>query len=136
MRSAQGPVDVSPRDIVAAVLPDPATIGPRMTGKTCAGVLVTGKDKEGRDRATYLYHVADNAVTMAEFDAQCVVAQTAFNPVIALELMANGTWVGTGVVGPEVFDAKPFLDLMSSSQGYKETWGQQERLPASPLRQP
>lgn len=136
VRSAQGPVDVSPRDLVATVLPDPATIGPRMTGKTCAGVLVTGKDKEGRDRATYLYHVADNATTMAEFDAQCVVAQTAFNPVIALELLANGTWVGTGVVGPEVFDAKPFLDLMSSSQGYQETWGQQERLPASPLRQP
>lgn len=136
VRSAQGPVDVSPRDIVASVLPDPATIGPRMTGKTCAGVLVTGKDKEGRDRATYLYHVADNAVTMAEFEAQCVVAQTAFNPVIALELLATGVWVGTGVVGPEVFDAKPFLDLMSSSQGYKETWGQQERLPASPLRQP
>lgn len=136
VRSPQGPVDVSPRDVVAAVLPDPATIGPRMTGKTCAGVLVTGKDKDGKDRATYLYHVADNAKTMAEIEAQCVVAQTAFNPLIALELLATGVWQSAGVHGPEHFDAKPFLDLMSSSIGYSERWVQQERLPASPLRHP
>ncbi len=136
VRSAQGPVEVAPRDMVAAVLPDPATIGSRMTGKTCAGMLVTGKDKDGKDRATFLYHVADNAETMAEYDAQCVVLQTAFNPLIALELMANGVWQGAGVVGPEVFDAKPFLDLMSSSTGYRQRWVQQERLPASPLRHP
>ena len=136
VRSAQGPVDVAPRDMVAAVLPDPATIGPRMTGKTCAGVLVTGKDLDGKDRATYLYHVADNAQTMAEYNAQCVVAQTAFNPVIALELMAMGVWRGAGVLGPEAFDAKPFLDLMASSSGYGERWVAQERLPASPLRHP
>jgi saccharopine dehydrogenase-like NADP-dependent oxidoreductase len=136
VRSAQGPVDVAPRDMVAAVLPDPATIGPRMTGKTCAGVLVTGKDKDGRDRATYIYHVADNAETMAEIEAQCVVAQTAFNPLIALELIADGTWKGSGVRGPESFDAKPFLDLMKSELGYKQNWYAQERLPASPLRHP
>ncbi|MEY5004199.1 MAG: hypothetical protein RLZZ594_229 [Actinomycetota bacterium] len=136
VRSAQGPVDVSPRDLVAAVLPDPASIGPRLSGKTCAGLLVTGKDKDGKDRATYLYHVADNAETMAEIEAQCVVAQTAFNPVIALELMAEGIWRGAGVLGPECFDAKPFLDLMSSSTGYKQRWVAQERLPASPLRHP
>lgn len=136
VRSLQGPVDVAPRDMVAAVLPDPATIGPRMTGKTCAGVLVTGKDKDGRDRATYLYHVADNEWTMANYESQCVVWQTAFNPLIALELIANGTWAGTGVVGPEVFDPVPFLDLMSSNSGYGQRWVSQERLPASPLRHP
>lgn len=136
VRSSQGPVDVSPRDLVAAVLPDPASIGPRLSGKTCAGLLVTGKDKDGKDRATYLYHVADNAETMADIEAQCVVAQTAFNPVIALELMAEGIWRGAGVLGPECFDAKPFLDLMSSSTGYKQRWVAQERLPASPLRHP
>ena len=136
VRSAQGPVDVAPRDMVAAVLPDPATIGPRMTGKTCAGLLVTGKDKDGRDRATYLYQVTDNADSMAEIEAQCVVAQTAFNPLVALELIANGTWKGAGVMGPEEFDAKPFLDLLSSSTGYNIKWEAQERLPASPLRHP
>ena len=136
VRSAQGPVDVSPRDMVAAVLPDPAKIGPRMTGKTCAGVLVTGKDNDGRDRATYLYHVADNEQTMAEYDAQCVVVQTAFNPVIALELLATGQWAGAGVLGPDAFDANPFLELMASKSGYDQKWGSQERLPASPLRHP
>jgi saccharopine dehydrogenase-like NADP-dependent oxidoreductase len=65
-----------------------------------------------------------------------VVAQTAFNPLIALELLAAGTWKGSGVVGPEVFDAKPFLDLMASSTGYNQKWVAQERLPASPLRHP
>ena len=56
-------VQVAPRDIVAAVLPDPATIGPQLTGKTCAGVHVTGVGKDGKPRSTYLYHVADNAQT-------------------------------------------------------------------------
>jgi saccharopine dehydrogenase-like NADP-dependent oxidoreductase len=136
VRSSQGPVDVSPRDMVASVLPDPAKIGPQMSGKTCAGVLVTGKDMDGRDRATYLYHVMDNQDAMAEFDAQCVVVQTAFVPVCALELLATGQWKGEGVLGPDSFDPKPFLDLFSSSEGYKQRWVSQERLPAAPLRNP
>ncbi len=136
VRSAQGPVDVAPRDMVAAVLPDPATIGPRMEGKTCAGVLVTGKDFDGKQRATYIYQVADNAESMAKYEAQAVVWQTAFNPLVALELIAKGEWSGSGVVGPEVFDPIPFLDLLSSSTGYNVKWVAQERMPASPLRHP
>jgi len=136
VRSAQGPVDITPRDMVAAVLPDPATIGPRMEGKTCAGVLVTGKDFEGKQRATYIYNVADNALTMAKYETQAVVWQTAFNPLIALELIAKGVWEGTGVVGPETFDAIPFLDLLASSTGYNVPWVAQERMPTSPLRHP
>jgi len=136
VRSASGPVDVAPRDLLVAVLPDPASIGPRMKGKACAGVLVTGKDKTGKDRATYIYHVADNDETMAEYDSQCVVLQTAFNPVIALELIAEGKWKGAGVIGPELFDPKPFLELMSASTGYRQRWFVQERLPSNPLSLP
>ena len=136
VRSAQGPVEVAPRDMVVSVLPDPATIGPMMTGKTCAGVLVTGRDKDGKDRATYIYHVADNEWTMANYESQAVVWQTAFNPLIALELIAAGIWQGAGVMAPEQFDAKPFLDLMSSAQGYGQAWYAQERVPSSPLRHP
>ena len=136
VRSASGPVDVSPRDVLVAVLPDPAYIGPLMEGKACAGVLITGKDKTGKERATYIYHVADNAETMKEYDAQCIVMQTAFNPVIALELIAEGTWVGIVVKGPEEFAPKPFLELMSSSTGYHQRWFAQERLPANPLALP
>lgn len=129
VRSADGPVMVAPRDVVAAGLPDPATIGPRMTGKTCAGVWVTGTGKDGKPRSTYLYHVSDNEWTMAEYESQCVVWQTALNPVIALELLATGVWTGAGVLGPEAFDAKPFLDLMAAPEsegGFGQPWGIQE----------
>jgi saccharopine dehydrogenase-like NADP-dependent oxidoreductase len=136
VRSGSGPVDIAPRDLVAAVLPDPAKIGPHMEGKTCAGVLVTGKDMDGRDRATYIYNVIDNQWAMDEYESQCVVLQTAFVPVCALELIAAGTWNGLGVLGPDSFEAKPFLDLYSSTLGYDQRWYAQERLPASPLRHP
>ena len=106
-------IEVSPRDVVAAALPDPATLGDRMSGKTCAGTLVTGLGKDGAPRKTYLYHVVDNEWTMREYGSQAVVWQTAINPVVALELLANGTWTGTGVLGPEAFDSLPFLDLLA-----------------------
>ena len=121
-----GPVEVSPRDVVAACLPDPATLGPRMRGKTCAGVWVTGTGKDGDPRSTYLYHVVDNEWSMAEYGHQCVVWQTAINPVVALELLADGTWSGAGVLGPEAFDAAPFLELLTA---YGSPWGQQELRP-------
>jgi saccharopine dehydrogenase-like NADP-dependent oxidoreductase len=106
-------VEVAPRDVVAAALPDPATLGDRMSGKTCAGTFVTGTGTDGRPRATYLYHVVDNETSMREYGAQAVVLQTALNPVVALELLADGTWKGTGVLGPEAFEAAPFLELLA-----------------------
>jgi saccharopine dehydrogenase-like NADP-dependent oxidoreductase len=102
-------VEVSPRDVVAAVLPDPASLGDRMHGRTCAGTWVRGTGVDGTAREVYLYHVSDNAETMAKHDAQAVVWQTAVNPVVALELLAAGVWSGAGVLGPEAFDAVPFL---------------------------
>jgi saccharopine dehydrogenase (NAD+, L-lysine forming) len=117
---------VAPRDVVAAVLPDPAMLGDRMRGRTCAGTYVTGTGKDGRPRATYLYHVADNERTMREDGAQAVVWQTAINPVIALELVHEGVWSGAGVLGPEAFDAAPFLDLLAD---YGAPHGVDERAP-------
>jgi saccharopine dehydrogenase (NAD+, L-lysine forming) len=104
---------VSPRDVVAAALPDPATLGERMSGKTCAGTLVTGTGKDGGPRKTYLFHVVDNEWSMREYGAQAVVWQTAVNPVAALELLEGGAWKGTGVLGPEAFPAQPFLDKLA-----------------------
>jgi saccharopine dehydrogenase (NAD+, L-lysine forming) len=121
---------VAPRDVVAAALPDPATLGEKMTGRTCAGTLVTGIGKDGQPRATYLYHVADNATTMRTDGAQAVVWQTAINPVAALELLASGAWSGTGVLGPEAFDAAPFLDKLAE---LGSPHGVDERDPANPL---
>jgi saccharopine dehydrogenase-like NADP-dependent oxidoreductase len=117
---------VAPRDVVAAALPDPATLGDRMRGRTCAGTYVTGTGKDGRPRATYLYHVVDNERTMREDGAQAVVWQTAINPIVALELIDSGVWSGEGVLGPEAFDATPFLDLLGE---YGAPHGVDERTP-------
>jgi len=106
-------VEVAPRDVVAAALPDPATLGERMSGKTCAGTLVTGLGKDGWSRKTYLYHVVDNEWSMREYGTQAVVWQTALNPAAALELLADGSWTGVGVLGPEAFPAQPFLDKLA-----------------------
>ena len=119
-------MQVAPRDVVAAALPDPATLGDKMHGRTCAGTYVTGKGKDGRPKATYLYHVVSNEESMARDGAQAVVWQTAINPVVALELLAGGTWSGTGVLGPEAFDAVPFLDLLGD---YGSPHGVDERTP-------
>ncbi|GAA1807738.1 saccharopine dehydrogenase C-terminal domain-containing protein [Luedemannella flava] len=125
-------VEVSPRDVVAANLPDPAGLGSRMSGKTCAGTLVRGIGAEGtpfagRPRETYLYHVVDNEWSMREYGSQAVVWQTAINPVVALELLASGAWTGTGVLGPEALDPVPFLDLLTE---YGSPWGQRDSVPA------
>jgi saccharopine dehydrogenase-like NADP-dependent oxidoreductase len=122
---------VSPRDVVAAALPDPASLGDRMRGRTCAGTLVTGTGQDGAARATYLYHLADNERTMREDGCQAVVWQTAINPVIALELLAERVWSGAGVLGPEAFDAAPFLEMLAA---YGSPHGVEERDPADPLR--
>jgi saccharopine dehydrogenase-like NADP-dependent oxidoreductase len=118
-----GDVEVAPRDLVAAALPDPASLGELMTGRTCAGLWVSGTGTDGRPRQVYLYHVVDNAWSMAEYGSQAVVWQTAVNPVVALELLATGQWRGTGVLGPEAFDAVPFLDLLTA---YGSPWGMRE----------
>ena len=120
-------VEVSPRDVVAATLPNPAELGDRMHGKTCAGTWVTGLDKVGKPREVYLFHVVDNDWCMAEYGHQAVVWQTAINPVIALELLAAGTWSGVGVLGPEAFDAVPYLDLLTA---YGSPWGLEDRTPS------
>ncbi|MBF6606692.1 MAG: saccharopine dehydrogenase NADP-binding domain-containing protein [Chloroflexi bacterium] len=123
-----GGVEVAPRDVVAACLPDPATLGDRMHGRTCAGLWVTGRGVDGASREVYLYHVVDNEWSMREYGSQAVVWQTAINPVVALELLATGAWRGTGVLGPEAFDAVPFLDLLTA---YGSPWGLEERTPTS-----
>lgn len=115
-------VQVAPRDVVAACLPDPARLGDKMQGRTCAGTWVRGR-KNGRPRQVYLYQVADNAVCMKRWGCQAVVAQTAFNPVIGWDLIEHGRWKGVGVLGPEAFDPVPFMDKMAE---YEFPYGMKE----------
>jgi saccharopine dehydrogenase-like NADP-dependent oxidoreductase len=123
-------VEVAPRDVVAACLPDPSTLGDRMRGTTCAGTLVTGRSKDGAPRAVYLYHALDNERAMREYGHQAVLLQTALNPVVALELLASGSWSGSGVLGPEAFPAAPYLELLAA---YGEPHGMVEGDPRREL---
>jgi saccharopine dehydrogenase (NAD+, L-lysine forming) len=123
-----GDVRVSPRDVVAACLPDPATLGDAMHGLTCAGTWVRGTGTDGAAREAYLHHVVDNAWSMAEYGSQAVVWQTAVNPVVALELIDSGAWSGRGVLGPEALPPGPFLDLLTD---YGSPWACEERTPTA-----
>jgi saccharopine dehydrogenase (NAD+, L-lysine forming) len=121
-----GGARVSPRDVVAACLPDPAGLGDRMRGRTCAGTWVRGTGTDGRPREVYLYQVADNEECMQKWGAQAVVWQTAVNPLVALELIDAGAWKGAGVLGPEALEPGPFLDLLPD---YGAPWHVEERGP-------
>jgi saccharopine dehydrogenase (NAD+, L-lysine forming) len=105
-------VKVAPRDVVAACLPNPAYLGDKMSGKTCAGTWVRGM-KDGAEKQVYVYQVADNAECMEKWGCQAVVAQVAFSPLLAMDLLEHGQWSGVGVLGPEAFDPIPFMDRMA-----------------------
>ena len=117
---------MSPREVVAACLPDPAGLGERMTGRTCAGTWVTGSGPDGLPREVFLSHTVDNEWSMDTYGVQAMAWQEALPPVVALELIASGTWSGVGVLGPEAFDPVPFLDLMVD---YGSSWCQREMIP-------
>jgi saccharopine dehydrogenase-like NADP-dependent oxidoreductase len=104
-------VEVSPRDVVAAVVPDPMTMGDKMRGRAVVGTWVIGR-KDGRPREVFLYQMADAEETMRTTGSQVVGWQTGFNPVLAMELLATGAWSGSGVQAPEAFDPDPYLALM------------------------
>ncbi|HEX8991616.1 MAG TPA: saccharopine dehydrogenase C-terminal domain-containing protein [Anaerolineales bacterium] len=118
-------VKIAPRDVVAACLPNPARLGDKMHGKTCAGTWVKGINN-GEPREVYLYQVADNDVCMKRWGCQAVVAQTAFGAVIGWDLIEHGRWKGSGVLGPEAFDAVPFMEKMAE---YEFPYGLKEMTP-------
>ena len=119
-----GGVAVSPRDVVAACLPDPADAGRPDARQDLRRDVGHRHRQDGRPREVYLYHVVDNEWSMREYGSQAVVWQTAVNPVVALELLAAGAWSGAGVLGPEAFDAVPFLDRLTE---YGSPWGMREQ---------
>jgi len=112
-----GGVEVSPRDVLIAAAPDPNEIGRRYVGKTAAGTWLRGK-KDGMVREVYLYQVADNQECVEKYDNQVVQAQTAFTPVITLELLAAGKLgshpgdPAAGVYNPEAFCADDYVGLL------------------------
>jgi saccharopine dehydrogenase-like NADP-dependent oxidoreductase len=124
---AVGAVAVSPRDVVAACLPDPAGVGHLMHGRTCAGTWVRGTGPDGSPREVSCHHVVDNDWSMAECGSRAVVWQTAVNPVLALELIDAGARSGSGVLGLEALPPRPFLDLVAGCGAPRRV---EERTPA------
>ncbi len=109
--------DLSPRDVVGMVAPSPMEVADKLKGKCCVGTLVTGK-KDGLERKVFIYQTSDNEELMARIGCGCVVGQTAYNPVIAFELLAKGSWDGKGVLGPECFDPDVFIKLADEYNFY------------------
>ncbi len=106
-----GDVEVSPRDVVVSLLPQPQDLAGRMRGKTCVGLVAKGI-KDGQECAYYIYNVADHEAVYRELGVQATAYQTGIPPVIAALLVSQGIWRGTGVMSPEQFDPDPFLDRL------------------------
>jgi saccharopine dehydrogenase (NAD+, L-lysine forming) len=103
--------EVAPRDVLAAITPDPARLGDQMVGRAIVGTWVIGR-RDGRPREVYLYQLTDAQRCWRELGLGAVAWQTGFNPVIAMELLASGAWGGAGVLGPEALDPDPYLALL------------------------
>lgn len=109
--------ELSPRDVVGMIAPSPVEVADKIKGKCCVGTQVTGK-KDGLARKVFIYQTTDNEEVMKRIGCGCVVGQTAYNPVMAMELLASGAWKGSGVLGPECFDPDPFIQLADEYDFY------------------
>ena len=104
-------VQVIPRAVVCALLPDPAKLGGKVTGKVCVGTFVRGK-KDGREKAVYLYTVTDHQEAYRDMGVTATAYQTGIPPVIAAELIAEGIVREPGVFAPEQLDPDPFMERL------------------------
>lgn len=105
---------VRPRDVVAAVAPQPKDIGNEMLGKMLVGIHCIGI-KDGMKREIFMYQPFDNQESVRKWGTQAVVAQTGFGAAIAIELIGKGIWNEPGVYSPEYFDPIPYLEIMDEA---------------------
>lgn len=112
VKTAEGQ-EVVPLKVVKAVLPDPASLAPNYTGKTCIGDVVRGV-KDGQETEILIYNVADHKEAYEEVGSQGISYTAGVPPVTAALLIADGTWdVGT-MVNVEDLDPKPFINLLNT----------------------
>ena len=103
---------IIPLQFLKAVLPDPASLGPRTKGKTNIGCIFRGK-KDGKEKTYYLYNVCDHEACYQEVGSQAVSYTTGVPAMIGAMLVMNGTWKGSGVYNIEQFDPDPFMDALN-----------------------
>ncbi|ATF75704.1 saccharopine dehydrogenase family protein [Pasteurella multocida] len=111
VKTAEG-VEVIPIKVVKAVLPDPASLAPNYTGKTCIGNLVKGK-KDGKDKEIFIYNVADHKEAYEEVGSQGISYTAGVPAVAAALLIATGEWDVGEMRNVEQLDPKPFLNLLN-----------------------
>ncbi|WEX10998.1 saccharopine dehydrogenase family protein [Chelativorans sp. AA-79] len=110
VKTAEG-LEVVPLKVVKAVLPDPSSLAPDYTGKTCIGDLIKGR-KDGAGREVFIYNVADHREAYQEVGSQGISYTAGVPPVAAAMLIAQGTWDVGKMANVEELPPRPFLDLL------------------------
>lgn len=105
-------MQIVPLQFLKAVLPDPASLGPRTVGKTNIGCIFRGK-KDGKDKTYYLYNTCDHQECYKEVGSQAVSYTTGVPAMIGAMMLMTGTWKGPGVFNIEEFDPDPFMDALN-----------------------
>ena len=103
---------IVPLQFLKAVLPDPASLGPRTKGKTNIGCIMQGK-KDGKDVKYYVYNICDHQECYKEVGSQAISYTTGVPAMIGAMLLMNGTWKGAGVYNIEEFDPDPFMEALN-----------------------
>lgn len=103
---------IVPLQFLKAVLPDPASLGPRTVGKTNIGCIFQGK-KDGKDKTYYLYNVCDHQECYKEVGSQAISYTTGVPAMIGAMMLMNGTWNKPGVYNIEEFDPDPFMNALN-----------------------
>jgi Saccharopine dehydrogenase and related proteins len=104
--------EIVPLQFLKAVLPDPASLGPRTKGKTNIGCIFKGV-KDGRERTYYVYNICDHESCWREVESQAISYTTGVPAMIGAMLVVNGTWNKPGVFNIEEFDPDPFMDALN-----------------------
>lgn len=103
---------IVPLQFLKAVLPDPASLGPRTVGKTNIGCIFKGV-KDGQEKTYYLYNICDHQACYREVGSQAISYTTGVPAMIGAMLILNGTWNEPGVHNIEEFDPDPFMDALN-----------------------
>ena len=103
--------EIVPIKFLKALLPDPASLGPRTKGKTNIGCIFTGR-KDGREKTYYIYNVCDHESCYREVKSQAVSYTTGVPAMCGALMMLTGKWINPGVHTVEEFDPDPFLDAL------------------------
>ena len=104
--------EIVPLQFLKAVLPDPASLGPRTKGKTNIGCIFQGK-KDGKDKNYYLYNICDHEKCYAEVGSQAVAYTTGVPAMIGAMMIMTGKWNKPGVHNIEEFDPDPFMEALN-----------------------